>query len=238
MDCKNARKFIVLDHYGELDPAEKARLAEHLKTCQTCATEREDTKRVFALIDATARPDVVLSDPDRAWQAIHSAIGRERAPALRPSLYGRRWALAGASLMLVLVAGIFIGRTWFAPRLKPEATAQAAVTGPSFQPILASYFDSLRPVLIDYTNSADSAPAGGAVVVDAGVIQRLQLDNALLKRRLAGKDRVAAELLDDIDLILREISHQETPGAASPAAIRDLIRQRDVLFKMNIIKTL
>ena len=66
----------------------------------------------------------------------------------------------------------------------------------------------------------------------------LQLDNALLKRTLAGKDRAAAELLDDIDLILREISHQESPDAASPGAIRDLIRQRDVLFKMNIIKTL
>ena len=238
MDCKKARKSIVLDHYGELGPDEQARLAEHLDACRECVAELEDTKRVFAFIDSGAQPATPLPDPEQAWRRIQSAIRREFRPERSPLSVGRRWVFAGAALVLVLVAGIFIGRTWFMPRTAPITTAQATPAAPSFKPVLAAYFETLKPVLIDYANSGATPPAGRAIVVDEKIIQMLQLDNALLKRKLAGKDRAAAELLDDIDLILREISHQESPDAASPGAIRDLIRQKDVLFKMNIIKTL
>jgi hypothetical protein len=238
MDCNKARKFIVLDHYGELPTADAAWLAEHLKACRACAAELEDTKRVFALIDKSAQPVAPLSDPDRAWQGIQSTIRLECSPERRSFRFGRRWALAGVALAFALVAGIFIGRNWLSFRVQPEKSARAVTSGPSLKSVLASHFEALGPVLIDYANSADASPSGGTVAVDMKIIQRLQLDNALLKRTLAGKDPAAAELLDDIDLILREISHQESPEAASPTEIRDLIRQRDVLFKMNIIKTL
>jgi len=238
MDCKKARKSIVLDHYGELGPDERARLAEHLKACRQCAAELEDTKRVFAFIDSDAQPATPLPDPEHAWRGIEAAIRRENRPERQPLSVGRRWAFTGAAFALVLIAGVFIGRTLFMPRNAPITTAQTTTTGPSLKSVLAAYFENLKPVLIDYANSVDAPPTGRAIVIDEKIVQMLQLDNALLKRTLAGKDRAAAELLDDIELILREISHQESPDAASPGAIRDLIRQRDVLFKMNIIKTL
>lgn len=112
MKCNDARKAIVLDLYGELSTAEKTRLDIHLRACEICAAEREETFRVLALL----------------------------------------------------------------------------------------------------------------------------LQNVLLQKALSKKDPASADLLDNIDLILKEIINRDRPTAASPASIRDLIRQRDVLFKLEILK--
>jgi hypothetical protein len=56
MKCKEARRAIVLDHYKELDPAEKARLEAHLLGCAACAADREETGAVLGLVSAHGRP--------------------------------------------------------------------------------------------------------------------------------------------------------------------------------------
>jgi hypothetical protein len=157
----------------------------------------------------------------------------------RSRAFGWRWAWAAPAFALVLLAGMVIGRTWVRPQGTPQpAAVQAATAGPSLGPVMASYFENLKPILMDYANVSNGAPSGRTIVVEEKVIRDLLLENIVLKRRLAGKDPAAAELLDDLDLILKEISHRDAPDAASAGTIRDLIRQRDVLFKMNIIKTL
>lgn len=239
MDCKDASRAIVLDHYGELGPAEKIRLEEHLKTCRTCAAALEETKRVFALIDAFAPAEAPYPDPERAWRGILAGIRSGPAAERRRPALVRRWAFAAAAVVLVFIAGIYVGRTRFGPRrVSLPATAGAAASGHSLQPAVASHFENLKPILMDYANFTGGSSGGRAIVIEEKVIRDLLLENIVLKRRLAGKDSAAAELFDDLDLILKEISHQEGPDAASSGTIRDLIRQRDVLFKMNVMKTL
>jgi len=239
MDCKRAAEAIVLDHYGELEPDEKARLEDHLEACPKCAAERKAMEKVFALVDACAPAETPLPDPERTWREIQKKIQAGSAFGRRPRAFGWRWAWAAPVFALVLLAGIFIGRTWFRPQGTPQPAAiQAAAAGLSLKPVMASYFENLRPILMDYANVSNGAPSGRTIVVEEKVIRDLLLENIVLKRRLAGKDPAAAELLDDLDLILKEISHRDAPDAASAGTIRDLIRQRDVLFKMNIIKTL
>ena len=104
------------------------------------------------------------------------------------------------------------------------------------RPAFAAYLEDLKPILLDYAHYVPGEKAEGRVVVDESALRTLMLQNVLLKRKLAEKDPAAADLLDDLDLILKEIVNRGPNDTNSPAEIRDLIEKRDVLFKMEILK--
>jgi anti-sigma factor RsiW len=96
MKCKHARRAVVLDHYKELDPAEKARLEAHLLACEACAADREETKSVLDLVSAHGRAEVPAFDAEKAWRAVRKEIGGP-APVRAHSLPAwRRFAPAAA----------------------------------------------------------------------------------------------------------------------------------------------
>ena len=242
MTCKKAREIMVLEYYGEAGADDKARLDEHLRECPACAAERSETRRLFALIDAHAPEDAPAPDWERVWRGVRTGIAGEpltRRPAPAP---WRRWAFAGAALTFVLVAGILIGRFGLAPAPHPAVSAAAAASNANggapngIRPAFAAYLEDLKPILLDYAHYVPGQNIKGRVVVDEAALRTLMLQNVLLKRKLAEKDPAAADLLDDLDLILKEIVNRGPNDTNSPAEIRDLIEKRDVLFKMEILK--
>ncbi|MCX6566010.1 MAG: zf-HC2 domain-containing protein [Candidatus Aminicenantes bacterium] len=239
MKCKHARQALVLDYYGELSTAEKTELESHLRTCRTCDAEREENLRVFALLAANPPVPVPIPDAERVWAGVEFRLAAKKAPERRWAWGGRQWSLAGAALVLVLVAGIFIGRRIFPPQSPIDATSLAS--GPSrsaaaLKPLLAGHLEDLKPLLLDYANFSPDADSGRTVTVDEDFLRVLMFQNVLLRKALAKSDPAAADLLDDCDLILKEIINRDRLSAASPDAIRGLIRDRDVLFKLEIIK--
>ena len=240
MRCKDARRALVLDYYGELPPAEKDGLAAHLRTCRRCAAEREETVRVFSLLEAYPPEDIPVPNGERVWGRIENRLDPKRAPAGGPATAWnlRQWAMAGAALALVLAAGIFIGRRVSPPSLPPAASPPSGPvrTTAALKPVLAGHLEDLKPLLLDYANYTPDDAAGATVVIDEEFLRALLFQNVLLRKALAGSDPAAAELLDDCDLILKEIINRDAPAAASPEDIRELIRGRDVLFKLEIIK--
>ncbi len=240
MTCKKARELMVLDHYGEAGAEDKARFDEHLGKCPACAAERSETRRLFALIDAHAAEDAPTPDWEKVWRGVRTGIAGER-PTRQPALAPwRRWPFAGPALALVLVAGILIGRFGLAPAPRPAVSAAAAPSNGGapngIRPAFAAYLEDLKPILLDYAHYVPGEKAEGRVVVDESALRTLMLQNVLLKRKLAEKDPAAADLLDDLDLILKEIVNRGPNDTNSPAEIRDLIEKRDVLFKMEILK--
>jgi hypothetical protein len=248
MNCKDARHAVVLDHYGELDEGDRNSLAAHLRECPACAADREETRRVLALVSAAEPAAFPSMDAERSWRRIRAGI-RGAAPSRKPALApGLRWGLAGAGLALILIAGILIGR--FGLRtgtLEPSISARSAVSSvpagslmlpaSSLQPVLADHLDDLRPVLLDFANSASDTRPGGVVSVDERLLRGLMLQNLLLRRALNGHDPAATELLDDLDLVLKEIVNAKSPGGASQAQVRGLIKDRGILFRMQVLKT-
>ena len=153
---------------------------------------------------------------------------------------GWAWGLAAAGLTLVL--GIMIGRFGSNPlqapvTVKHESTVASPERGiSSIKPVLAAHLEDLQPILLDFANSGESGTPGATVPVDEQLLRGLLLQNLLLRRALEGKETAAAELLDDLDLVLREIVNGKAPGGASPAQVQELIRQRSILFRMQILK--
>ncbi|MBN1938210.1 MAG: zf-HC2 domain-containing protein [Candidatus Aminicenantes bacterium] len=240
MKCKQARQALVLDYYNEISEAEKAELEAHLRTCRTCAAEREDTLRVFSLLEANPPAPVPEPDAERVWSRVEFRLSPKAGPERRRAWDGRQWSLAGAALVLVLVAGIFIGRGLFPTRL-PVSPLASSASEPSqsasgLKSVLAGHLEDMKPLLLDYANHIPEVSPGRTVSIDENLLRALLLQNVLLRKALASSDPAAAELLDDCDLILKEILNQDRPTAASPGDIRDLILKRDVLFKLEILK--
>jgi hypothetical protein len=251
MKCKYARRAIVLDHYRELDPAEKARLEAHLLACEACAADRDETVSVLNLVSAQGRAEVPAFDAEKAWRAVRKEIGG-RPPVRTQAFAGwRRFAPAAAGLAVVLMAGILIGRFVIknGPQPGPATTAAggkaasgiaaapSALPADSVRPILASYLDDMRPVILDFANSVGAGAPGRQVEIDERLLRGLLLQNVILRRALNGSDPAATELLDDLDLVLKETINRKGPGGASPAQVRSLIDDRGILFRMQILKT-
>jgi hypothetical protein len=249
MNCKNARQAVVLDHYGELDEKDRIDLEAHLRGCAACAADREETRRVLALVSTQGSAAVPRLDSEHSWRLVRAGIrdAARRRPAFAPGL---RWGLAGAGLTLVLIAGILIGRFGLknGPAPSPVSAKSAVSAVPSgsasvlsaasLQPVLATHLEDLRPVLLDFANSVGNGKPGAVVSVDERLLRGLMLQNLLLRRALNGHDPAATELLDDLDLVLREIVNAKSPGGATTEQVRDLIKDRGILFRMQILKTI
>lgn len=234
MDCKTAGENIILDLYGELDAAAKAGLEAHLEKCPACAADRAETKSVFALLDAHAPAPAPAVDTERVWRRVQAVIAAPPAKRRFFPFPGWRWAAAGASLAFVLIVGIFLGRTWFPPAAGPlpaSATAGLPAAGTAVEPALTSHLDDTTPLLLDYLHAVENGK-GKKAFVEESAVRALLFQNFLLRQALLEKDPATAELLDDLDLVFKEI----VSGGAKASAIRDLIRERDILFRLRILK--
>lgn len=251
MKCKHARRAIVLDHYKELDPAGKARLEAHLLACEACAADRDETAAVLNLVSAQSRAEVPAFDAEKAWRAVRKEINGPAPVRVRSLPAWRRFAPAAAGLVVVLITGILIGR--FALKNGPQpgpapiqaagnaavdiAASPSALPVDSVRPILASHLDDMRPVILDFANSVSAGVPGRQVEIEERLLRGLLLQNVILRRALNGSDPAATELLEDLDLVLKEIINRKGPGGASPAQVRSLIDDRGILFRMQILKT-
>lgn len=241
MKCDTAKGLIILDLYGELGDAEKAGLHDHIQRCRACSEELALTKKVFSLLDDNRPAEAPAADWEKAWRGIQGGLSRPSSNRRFFGLPGRRWIFAGSALALVLIAGILIGKYGLAPSSPPAAiaarTAPDSSSSPNgIRPAFAAHLDDLKPILVDYAHFETGEKAGQRIAIDENVLRGLLLQNLLLKRKLAEKDPAAAELLDDIDVVLREITNQGAQDAQSPAQIRDLIERRNILFKLEILK--
>ena len=98
------------------------------------------------------------------------------------------------------------------------------------------HIGDIKPLLIDYANYTGPENDGSAVLVDRDFLRGVLVQNILLKRLLAETHPEAAQLLDDIELVLRELENLEPDDDRTPALIKELIQKREILFKMEILQ--
>lgn len=106
-DHSTFQEWLNLDADGTLEPAEQARLEEHLAGCEECRREREELlafERLLQRSSVPVRPDfanaVMAALPPAGWEA--------RSP--------RTWRFPLAvAAMLMLVAGLLVAGSSVAP---------------------------------------------------------------------------------------------------------------------------
>jgi hypothetical protein len=234
MRCKKFKEKIILDLYGELSEEEKADLESHLQECAECSRDLEFTKKVFQAVEYSKRAEIPEANWERAWEGISSTV-KEKPKRQMSLLLFPKWVYAAAAIVFVFALGIIIGSLWFPALQKGPLPQKAPLV--SMDQSLQQHFESLKPVLVEYANYSPAEERNGTITINKEILQGLLIQNYLLKRAIASqKNQALQELLEDVDLILREVTNLRNGDKPTLSLIKDTINQRDILFKMEIFQ--
>jgi len=232
MKCKKYEEKIILHLYGELDEKERAELKDHINECPECSRDFGYTKKVFKALDEN-KGDIPEANWEKSWREIDA--GAHKKPTLKKSVFlFPRWAYAAAALLLVFVLGALIGRFLFFPG--QQAADEQALSPSSIQLTLQEYFEELKPVLMEYANFTSSERGEETILMDKAMARNLLIQNILLKSIVSKTDPTLVQLLDDVDIVLKEISNLKKEDRQTPSLIKELIQEREILFKMEVLQ--
>ncbi|UCE21008.1 MAG: zf-HC2 domain-containing protein [Candidatus Aminicenantes bacterium] len=234
MKCKKYEEKIVLYLYGELDDREKAEVENHVKECPACLEDLEYTKKVFKLVDDN-KEIAPEANWEKCWREIGAGVQVEPRKQ-KKFLFAPRWVYAAAALFLVFVLGALIGRYWFFP--SQESPLEPGISQGSINLALNEYIESIKPILIEYANYTVSEEGGETILIDEKVVRGLLIQNLLLKDLIVKSDPSLIPFLEDLDIILKELSNMRSGDELTPSMIKELIHEREILFKIEILQTM
>lgn len=250
MSCHvQASGAIELYFYGELEPAERESVSRHVSHCTDC---RQALEQMGVIREALAtRPDV-SAPASGGWSPfmarLDAAVQAERAAAAvqRPSRQAYIGYLAMAALLaLVTVTVVFVARSRQAfTGLRDTAVEEAALTpvGRLASPdqavatIGAEHLERSKLVVLGLAakDAQDAADWEYERELAAALLNDTRLYRMTAEQR--GNARLAG-VLRDLELVLLQTSLAEETGPESLEQIQRLIRKRDLVGKMDIVKT-
>jgi len=235
-NCSKWRDMLILDYYGELTSRKARRLARHLEHCPECRQAAERLSSQMGKI-RTPRDDA----PDEAfWAGFMSRLdqridGMEPSakPAMRLLEHPRKWALAAAAMVLLILGGV-AGHLLFPPGTPRPAAGINANSG--FSGELGSHLDTIHPLMVDCSVSPP-AEFAQSMTFSKPRIRNLLLRNRLLMRRAQEKnDAAALEMLGEIEMILLELSVPTRMDADRCGQVHDLVNRSDLVGRMDILR--
>jgi len=248
--CKKIDKLMVNGLYDELQGKKKKNFLHHLKSCPGCREKYQELTGLMKIMDKRQQPRMSEDFWDNYYPALQEKINtleqeqtqtQEGGPApvikiRRPLI---RWALYPAAAMALLVVGIVIGQ-YLALDPGKNIPGSSPLISRQVNPAVAEHFYNLQPLLIDYANYTPSEyPLGPGendmVTIEKRTVQKLLLENRLLKR-IAARDKniPLKRLMDELELILLEISHSSGGDSAGGRVVQQLIKDNDILFKITV----
>lgn len=296
--CDRNREWIVEALYAEIrDDAARA-LQAHLGSCSECAALYDEMRATLKAMDQRRRPDPGADFWDGYWERLEKRVARDEAAADTSRFERRRspgsWGYRVAAAVIVLAAGVWIGRSFFAPgpstresqpvhvadggpatseapahervpqgpteeekvatrnrsgaidepagtHVRPRTSGEAASTGGVITVASADerarrYIDQSQVVLLEILNAGDNGSGVGDVAAPQRRAQQLVAEAGPLRAELTDPgDRRLRELVDQLQLILREIAHMEEtsdPGAVD--VIRSRVNRQGVLLRIDL----
>jgi hypothetical protein len=104
MDCETAKGLLSSYFDGELDPARRKRVAEHVENCSACSREFDG----LAKLDRDSRLMSLPEPPPEMWDRIESRLAvRETALSALSGAFGRRQLLVAIGAVAVSALGVF-----------------------------------------------------------------------------------------------------------------------------------
>jgi hypothetical protein len=226
---------LILHYYGEAADGPACR--EHLEVCPECRREFEQLQALLAAVTEEPVPERGEAYGAAVWSAIAPRLAAERkASWWKIWAAPKKLALAGGMTALLLAA-FLAGRHFPAP--VPHETPLVAVDPQRVSRqvllvMLPEHLERTQMVLMEIVNAPERED------LDISGPQELAadlLDTNRLYRQTASfsGDAAAESLLEDIEMILLEISRG--PSMLDDAGLADLRRRieaQGILFKVRV----
>jgi hypothetical protein len=233
---------IVLYFYGEMDAAERARAAEHVRGCAACRARLDELN---AIRRALAGRPAVDAPPSGDWSGfmrrLDAGVTRDRWPV--------RQILAMAAMLALVTMAVFAAARF---RVVPPATQSAADTAPvpaQPAPVNTTLTQSLREGSVEHLERSKLVVLGLTsrdprhTTADDWQYER-RLAGTLLPDtrlyRLAAQDRGVADVarvMRDLETVLLEASLSDHSDRDALERLQRLIAKRDLVMKMQVVAT-
>ena len=231
---KCLKKHVIMAYMDKEIPERKNRkIAAHLSRCPVCREayekKKQDVELVMESMDLLNPPEI----PARVAVTPQKIDKKSRSkkffiPAFR--LWDWRVALIGS--LLIFILGIFVGTYFISP---PSRNMLVRLESPEHLGfVLQEHFESIKPVLIEYANFPVSEEGSMDILLDKEFVSGLMERNRLIKERIPrDKNIYLKQLLDELEVILGEISSLTKEDPESLFFIKKLIKEKEILFKLE-----
>jgi hypothetical protein len=249
---------VELYFYGELAPAERAVVAEHLRQCRLCRTALEELTVIRQAL--AARPDI-SAPPTGDWSLfmnrLDKAVRIEVPSAVvvsldshRPSVVRRPVLnlLATAALLALVVASVFLASRARRQLMQPQNYDQPRVadaTPTDLEPaqsglasVSAGHLERSKLVVLGLATRQPDDVTRSDWAYERELATSLLNDTRLY--RMAAEQRGLTSLagvMRDLELVLLQTSMADGSDAAALPRIQRLIRKRGLVEKMDVAGT-
>lgn len=247
---------VVLYFYGELDAAERARGAAHVRGCAECRQRLEDLQTIR---EALASRTVVNAPPAGDWSGfmrrLDEAVKPAETVAAMPAVSERRrgtWdvrqAVAFAAMLAIVTIAVMSALRVRTTPVKVQE--QVHVGSPVTEPVSATAAapdQALRAVSAEHLERSKLVVLGLATrdpqhTTPADWQYERRLAESLLSDtrlyRLAAQDRGVsdvARVMRDLETVLLEASLSDNTDKDALARVQRLIVKRDLVVKMQVM---
>jgi len=261
-DCKSIKKDLVAYIYDEIDKEKKAQIKKHLNSCPECRNEYKELKEVLLCAD-TYKKEIHEATESVDWEALPSQIADQVLPKNQTQnravenkfkkFLNSIFTVKLVPVYAALLAGIILGGILTFMILQPGGTPELP-TPSSFMVSrdfietmdvemarreTLDYLEQSKYLLLDFVQTppekadqywnSDFVEAKTSELLSKKKYMNQQLD----KHHMAK----AKAICDQIEILLLELAGMS--GELSPAEsarIRELIEQRQILLKINLVK--
>jgi len=227
MTCEDIQIMLIETMFGRLSAPDKVRVEEHLRTCPACRRLAERSPDLTGRFRAAE--DIPLPDKEAAWQEILKRTARKRRPMPAPFW---KWAPAAAGVAAIVLFAVMVGRNIF---LGPGRNAPSPLSAAA-DSSLPGYTEGLEMVLLSALNGAGEEDLSKA---EARLLEDLLLQTRILKQVVARRnDAPAFRLVDDIEMILIDLSHLKAGDKESRRFLTRAIEEKDLKFRVKTLSGL
>ena len=228
---------LILHSYGEIDRADRARVDEHLASCEECQHAKEKLARVMAMVDTASAVEAPEGFERIAWARLEPALDSTSKRSLRSLFWFPQWALAGG-IAALLVAAFWAGRLTSvdpARPVTPPAMVAAVEPGRVLQSAVGDHLDRSQMILVELVN-ADTDYADVLAGEQARAGDLVAANRLILQSALQSGDGQVVDILEDLERVLLEIAN--APADVTSKEMTDLqsrITTEDLLFRLRVI---
>jgi hypothetical protein len=250
---------VELYFYGELEAAERGRLERHLKTCGECRAALDELATIRAVL--ASRPDIA-APPGGDWSGfmtrLEASVRRGARPGDGPA-GGRVVALppggrlvpylAMAALLALVTIGVLLvvnERTDPGGRADVPLASEALVPPPppdreadaALALLGEQHFERSKLVVLGLATRDPERTDAADWAYERQLASTL-LDDTRLYRQSAEQHGMGAlaGVMRDLELVLLQASMSTEADAESLEQLQRLIRRRDLITKMTVVRT-
>lgn len=254
-NCKHCLKLMSEVLFGDLSSENKAFFFDHLNICRKCRIEYEAMKNTQKIMTQHQRPQLDNSFWERYWDRLKTRMENEDLFSAEEEKFVLRtkqswwilprWAYQSAAAVLIMAAGIFIGKTVFSPRLKYEQTAQFTTQkekndtfDEEFMQRAKNYIQQSKYIILSF----DNFDAQKEDIYTLDLVHKQQQSRRLLndaywiKEKLSGSNQKRLdELIVDLEAVLLQIANLESDsGLSAVELVRTGVNSRGILLKIHL----